>query len=118
MHPSTESVQRLMEIGFVAVGNGFFADAESIFSGVQAARPNSELPMIGRAFIRISAGRHHEAVQILQQALEINPESEMAMTFLGAALQFLGLSQASEGVLRQVQGSGEAVELAKSLLEK
>ena len=121
MQPSTESVQRLMEIGFVAVGNGLLTDAEAIFAGVQAVRPDSELPLIGRAFVRMNARQYREAVRLLQQAMEKNPESDLAMGFLGAALKLSGMNQTSREVLQQVidaNGSEEAVALAKSLLEK
>ena len=121
MQPSTENVQRLMEIGFVAAGNGLLADAEVIFAGVQAARPDSELPLVGRAFIRMNAKQHRDAVLLLQQAMEKNPESDLAMSFLGAALQMSGMNQASREVLQQVidaNGNEQAVELAKALLEK
>ena len=121
MQPSTESVQRLMEIGFVAAGNGWLADAEAIFSGVQAARPDSELPLVGRAFIRMNARQHREAAMLLQQAMEKNPESDLAMSFLGATLQMSGMNQASRDVLEQVieaNNNEQAVELAKALLEK
>lgn len=121
MEPSTESVQRLMEIGFIAAGNGLLADAEAIFQGVQAARPESELPLVGRAFIRMNARQHRDAALLLQQAMEKNPDSDLAMSFLGAALQMSGMNQASRDVLQQViaeNGNEQAVELAKALLEK
>ena len=121
MQPNTQSVQRLMEIGLMAAGNGLLSDAETIFLGLAAARPESELPLVGRAFVRMNAGRHKEAALLLQQAMEKNPDSDLAMSFLGAALQMSGLTSASLDVLQQVieaNGNPEAVEFAKSLLEE
>lgn len=120
MQPSTRNVQLLMEIGMVAAGNGLFADAEAIFNGVQAIRPESELPLVGRAIIRMQVKKYPEALFLLREAMEKNPESDLAMSFLGAALHLSGMNQASREVLGQVVDAGgnpQAVELAKSLLE-
>lgn len=120
MEVNTETVQSLMEIGYVAVGCGYFAEAEAIFAGVQAARPASELPQLGRAMAKLNAGQVNEAISLLRGALETNPDSDLAMSFLGLALRKAGLGQASRDVLDQVIRANhqpEAVALARSLLE-
>jgi len=117
---STETVQQLTEMGFVAVGNGMFAEAETIFAGVAAARPDSELPLIAQGINQMNAGKVSDAIHTLQAAVQKNPESAMAMSCLGVALKLAGLSAASEDVCQQVvqeNRHAEAVALAKSLLE-
>ena len=46
----SEMVQLLMDIGYVATGRGFQSQANDIFNGIIAARPNSELPLIGLVY--------------------------------------------------------------------
>ena len=67
----------------------------------------------------MNAGRHAEAIAILRSALEKNDESDLAMCFLGMALQLAGYGKESESFLQQVvdaNGQQDAVALAKSLL--
>ena len=119
MELSTPTVQRLMEVGLLAAGNHMDADANKIFAAIAAVRPESEMPLIGRAIARLNKGNFGEAINLLGEAVEKNPESEMAMTFLGMALKVSGMTAASEDALNQVVQSGNneaAVELAKSLL--
>lgn len=109
-----------MEIGLAAAGNGYIAQAEQIFRGIEAIQPESELPLIGRAVARLNAGRKLEAIKILQSAMEKNPDSDLAMSFLGFALHLAGMKQASRDALTQVVEANnceEAVALAKSVLE-
>lgn len=120
MNASTELVQRLMEVGYVAAGNGYSKQAEAIFAGVQAVRPESELPSIGLAVMQLNAGLCEVAVKTLEEeGLKRNPDSELVQSFLGLALKLGGQSARSEQVLQKVIASGsntQAVELARSLL--
>ena len=69
----TEAIQRLMEVGYVAAGMGMHSEAESIFMGIQAARPDSEYPQIGWAVVRMNAGLHDDAIHILRNVLDQIP---------------------------------------------
>lgn len=109
-----------MEIGFVAAGNGLYREAEQIFIGIEAVRPESELPLVGRAFIRMNAGKPQSAIPLLKESLEINPDSDMALCFLGIASKLAGMSQASVEVFEQViqaNQTPEAIDLAQAMLE-
>lgn len=120
MEVSVEQVQRLMEIGCVAAGRGLFDQAESIFDGLQKIRPESELPKVGRAIGLMNHGKIGEAITQLKAAVEQNPDSDLAMSFLGMALHLGGLEEASKEVLQQVIDANHdeaAVALAQSLLE-
>lgn len=120
MDIGTEAVRRLMEIGYMAAGGGMTAQADVIFAGVQAARPDSELPLIGRAVARLNSGRADDAITLLRQALERNPDSDLAAAFLGLALSQAGLRSAADALLQQVRAANrdpQAAALAGSLLE-
>jgi hypothetical protein len=96
----TPLVRLMMEIGYLATGNGFSAEAEVIFDGVRAVRPGSEVPIIGLAVTRMNAGRPFEAVSLLEeQALRLCPGSELALGFLGLALRLAGHTGRSQSVL-------------------
>lgn len=133
-NPDVAEVQLMMEIGFLAVGSNRFGDAERIFTGIQSVRPDSELPLIGRAVVRMAAEKIDDAIQLLQMAVQKNEDSFLAMSFLGTALQMANYNSAATDVLQQVidadhkqrQKAGEhhssdrsyqaAVDLAQSLL--
>lgn len=120
MQATTEQVQRLMETALVAAGAGLQDNAEDIFTGIQAVRPESELPAVGRAFGLMSAGRLPDSVLLLEQTASRHPDSELALSFLGAALKLSGRNQAAQDVLRRVAGAGTnaaAVNLAAAMAQ-
>jgi Flp pilus assembly protein TadD len=122
MQIEKELLQILMESGYLAGGYGFFAEAEVIFKGIMAARPESEYPLIGLAVSKMNAGKNDEAVKILhKQALKLNPESDLARSFIGLALKLGGLNDESLTVLGEVVAAGRdetAVKMARSLMEE
>ena len=122
MEADGKLVQLLMEIGYLAGGHGFFDESEIIFEGVKAARPDSEYPLIGLAVTKMNIGDYAEAARILgQEALKKNPESDLAMSFLGLVLKLSGLTSESEQIMSQVieaDRDQEAVNMAKSVLEE
>jgi len=114
-------LQLLMQIGFLASGRGNISGAETIFSGVQAQRPESEYPLIGRAVNRLNDLDYEGAIRILiSEALEKNPESDLAKGFLGFALRKAGLTGHSREVCREVVDAGRdevAMAMAAAVLE-
>ena len=95
------------------------SEAATIFAAIEAVRPDSELPLVGQGVVHLNAGRTNEGITVLRKALEKNPDSEFAASFLGLALLQAGLSQAAENLLNQVVTSGKdprAVELSRALL--
>jgi hypothetical protein len=99
----TPLVRLMMEIGYMAAGNGFSAEAEAIFEGVRAVRPGSEVPIIGLAVTRMNTGRPLEAVSLLErQALRLSPGSELALGFLGLALKLAGHTSRSQWVFEDL----------------
>jgi Flp pilus assembly protein TadD len=115
-------IQMLMEAGYLAGGYGFFEESQRIFEGIRAARPDSELPLIGLALSKINEGKHEEASRILwDQALKLNPESDLAKSFLGLSLKLGGLTSESRTLLQEVVDADRddaAVNMARNLLEE
>ena len=118
----TDMLTTLMEIGHLAGGYGFFAESETIFAGLAAARPNSALPHIGRAVAHLNAHRPEEAVRILrEQALERDPTSELARGFLGLSLMLAGFRHEGERVIQVLLdqgGDATALKLAENLIHE
>lgn len=112
----SELVKILMDIGYVATGRGFQSQAADIFSGVIAARPNSELPLIGLAVSKINFGNFLEASKILsERALIINPNSGLAKCFLSMAIRALGGKSEADELLNEVVQSEASDECSKKL---
>jgi hypothetical protein len=117
----TPLIRLMMEIGYLATGNGFPTEAEAIFEGVRAVRPGSEVPIIGLAVSRMNAGHPLEAVSLLEeQALRLNPESELTRGFLGLALRLAGHTARSQSVLEELAAKATnpiAGGMARALLD-
>lgn len=119
MNLTTETLQSLMEAGYVAAGRGLAPLAERIFAGVEAARPDSDAPAIGRAVLALNVGDAAAAVELLRGALAKHPDSDVTKSFLGLALRQAGLNQQCEQVLGDVVGAGRdpaAKALAEAIL--
>ncbi|MCG8650824.1 MAG: HrpB1 family type III secretion system apparatus protein [Pirellulales bacterium] len=120
MKINTETVQRLLEVGLMAAGWGQASESETILRGVQAARPESELPLVAQAVRCMTVCQEREAIALLESALEKNPKSEFAMSMLAFTLHRCGLNQASRNAAQQVVdagGNSEPTALAKAILE-
>ncbi|MEM7475303.1 MAG: hypothetical protein AAF483_09955 [Planctomycetota bacterium] len=121
MQIESDKLQLLMEIGLLAAGQGMGKEAETIFRALEAARPDSELPLIGRAIMHMNLSKNDMAILNLRSALLKNPNSELAMAFLGFALKSMGMNEASENALRQVtelQEDNAATALASAMLSE
>lgn len=120
MEASTELVRLLMEIGFVGMEAGLADDAIKVFDGVQAVRPDSEMPLIGRSIVQMSVNRPEDAVATLETATKMNPKSLFVKSYLGMALKLAGKSWKGRAVLNDVvatKGDAAAVALAQRLLQ-
>jgi len=120
MEFTSDTLQRATEVGYLAATNGMTGQSLAIFDGLSAARPDSELPDIGKSFAHLCAGDTQEAVRILtQEALAKNPESLVAKAFVGLCLKQAGMNAEADGVLEDVAGEdGDPVakEMATALL--
>ena len=113
-------VRLLMEIGYLAGANGMVDEAEQIFTALQVVRPESEYPLIGSAVTLMNSGRPGEAAKIIwDKALQLNPESDLAKSFLGLALKLSGMQGECRAILEEVietDRDPQATEMAKSII--
>jgi predicted Zn-dependent protease len=118
----TEMIQLLIDIGYVSTGIGRKRDAENIFESVIAARPKQELPFVAYSFMRMAFGEYVEASHLLiERALKINPDSEMAQAFYGLLLYQVGRKGESNMVLGNIMNNGkdkDAYQLAESIIKE
>jgi hypothetical protein len=122
MDVDSKSLQLLMELGFLAGGYGYMHEAEVIFEGLKAIRPENESPLIGLAFARMNNNQMEDSIRILEtEALRVNPNSDLARAFLGFALKLTGRVEQSHVLLKQVVERNRdqaAVNMAKGILEE
>lgn len=117
---SADMLQTLGEVAFVATSCGLWNHAEDIFNGIKAVRPWSELPVISQALARMSVFDDGRAIELLSnEALEINPNNQIARAFLGMALKRCGFTKKAQETLDAVVKDGSdsrAVEVAKAVI--
>ena len=120
MEIKAQVLQKLTEIGLVAAGRGMLSEAETIFAALEAVRPESEIPLVGRAIAHLNRNSTAAAVRLLEQALSKNADSQIAKTFLGVANLSAGMNAAAETQLQQaieVDPHSDSATLAKALLQ-
>jgi hypothetical protein len=120
VHIQSELVRLLMRIGYAAAWQGLHKEAVTIFEGVGAVRPESEVPVIGASVVAMIAGKPDVAIQVLREgALDLNPESQLARVHLGVALRLKGDEEEGLSLLGQVASGpdSEAAALAANLLQ-
>lgn len=112
----TEDTRLLTEIGFIALSAGLEGPAETIFRGIEAARPNQEAGPIGRALVHMARGELDPAITILRTL----PPSDAALGYLGLALARRGDGAEARAILQRVaRTSSDAafIDLATAALE-
>lgn len=91
METPAELVRLLLRLGYWSVWQGLYAEAATLFNGARAARPQSELPVLGMAVLAMVMQRPESAVQLLREsALPLNPASELVQAHIGCALRLAG----------------------------
>jgi hypothetical protein len=102
-------MRTLMEIGVAASAGGLFNQANAIFEGMGAMRPDSEGPGIGLAIARLNARNFDEAAQILRdKVLAKHPQSIEAKMFLGLALRLGGRNAECDNIIKELAASSDA----------
>jgi hypothetical protein len=89
-----EDVQLLADIGLLALSYGKLETAETIFKGVQAARPANEAGPLGLALANLARGDVAAAVETLRKL----PPSDPVQLYLGIALLRSGDKRAAEEI--------------------
>ncbi len=120
MDIETKTLQYMAELGFLAADVGRAGEAERIFQGLSAVRPDGEAVLLGLAYVRLTGGFVREALNILQgRAQALYPDNEVIKSFIGLALFWDGQPGEGRAVLEQVAASGSdpaAVAMARQLL--
>lgn len=121
---SGDLLGRLARAGSLASFCCLDDDAQIIYDGLRAVRPDNVDVLVGLATMKINAHHPQEAIVILRDmALKLDPKHTTAKCFLGLALEDAGRHGESEQVLREVVDSGGDVPdcdraLALELLEQ
>lgn len=91
MQASTELLQMLSEVGYMACFRGDIERSERIMDGVDAVGV-SQIPIkMGVAISRVYAGKYDQAITILRDdILREDPDHMSAKCFLGIALSQVG----------------------------
>ncbi|MBG0775379.1 MAG: hypothetical protein H0S85_02980 [Desulfovibrionaceae bacterium] len=117
-----ELLQKVTEIGLLASNYGQVKEAEAIFEGLVAVRPDQETPYIGMAMAKMNSGSYDEALELLlEKALTINPESDLAKSFAALCYKLAGKPVEAKAAADFVveNGSDEAaVAMAKGVIEE
>lgn len=127
--------QRLAEIGFVAAGKGWLAQASQVFRPLIDIAPHRTLPHIGLALALLNGGKPEEALRVLEQAQRIVSNSEtpaseaelsdrrddsaLIQAFYGVALKLAGHTTESFRILEGLSGRpshDRAGRIARSML--
>lgn len=107
-----EQVRLMAELGFTALMRGRDEEAESIFLGVQAARPEQEAGPIGLALLALKRSDPDTAIGLLKEFTA----DERALTFLGLAYYRKGDTERAARILNDALNLG-ASDLAADLLK-
>ena len=94
----TEDTRLLTEIGFIALSAGLDGQADTIFRGIEAARPGQEAGPLGRALVHLARGELDGAIAILRGL----PPSDAALSYLGLALARRGDGAEAKAILQRV----------------
>ncbi|MBI4212515.1 MAG: tetratricopeptide repeat protein [Deltaproteobacteria bacterium] len=110
----------LMEAGYVYLGMKRYDDARSVFEGVSALAPDSDVPLVALGGVHFCEGRLKEAIACYEQALKLDPGSLFAKVYLGEALLFAGRMDDGMVLLKEVEkkdGTGAAGHFASTLID-
>ena len=96
-------VRLLLRIGYWSVWHGLYSEAATLFNGARAARPQSELPVLGMAVLAMVMQKPESAIQLLRDtALSLRPESELVQAHLGCALRLAGEEDEGAALLARI----------------
>ncbi len=91
MEISTEMIQLLSQVGYLACFNGDVDKGQLIMDSVEANCNGQSAALVGVAISRIYAGQYEDAIRILKEnVLTVEPDNMSAKCFLGMALSESG----------------------------
>ena len=116
---TSEEISLLLEAGFLCRYTGHFDRARTIFAGVRALRPDSDMPLVALGTVEFDQGHFPSAISEYQKALEVNPSSSYAYAHLGEAQLFQMERTAARESLQtavKLDSRGASGQFARSLL--
>jgi len=119
METPGNTVRLLMRLGYWAVWHGLYTEAAALFRGAQAARPTSDVPVIGMAVLAMAMGKPESAVDLLKTEVAAGRSSAQVQAHLGYALRLAGAEMEGAELLHRVaQGDSDAQarQMASNLL--
>lgn len=108
-HLETSDVRLLVDIGFTALSAGLDVEAEAIFDGVKAARPEQEVGPLGLAMVQMARNDLDGAVSTLRAL----PPSDAVLTYMGLALARRGDGAQARELFRTVIASAAGTPFAE-----
>ena len=115
-----EEVAFLLEAGQLLMELGRPKDAETVFVGVSALLPKSDVPLVLLGNLLFSQGKFQRALKFHQDALKARPDSALAQAHIGEALMFLkkiddGLAALHKAI--EMDADSPAAAFARALIE-
>ena len=84
---SQELLQKLTEVGFLAVRLGCYEQAQRIFMSLSVAYPEKRVFLLGLAFCWLTQGQNEKAVAFLAGQCEKHPDDQEFQVLYGIALK-------------------------------
>lgn len=113
MEASTELLQSLSEVGYMACFQGDSERSERIMDGVNAIGLEQIPIKMGVAITKIYSGKYEQGIKILRDdILSEDPDHLSAKCFLGIALMQLGNNEEATNLLEEVARNGNDDESA------
>ncbi|MDD4932765.1 MAG: hypothetical protein PHO89_04780 [Methylacidiphilaceae bacterium] len=111
----------LMEIALLGLFSGFVGEAEAIFRAMERLYPRSALPWIGQGLVSLRGGDPQRAVGSLRHALRVEPESDLARSFLVLCLEIAGRGEEARALGAAMRSFGRdrgAMDLIDRILHR
>ncbi|MBM3198185.1 MAG: SctF chaperone SctG [Chlamydiae bacterium] len=86
----------MTEAGFIAVNQSDEDSAVKLFKAASLLAPEQMLPKIGFGYIHLCKLELKQAAKVFSEVLEVEPDNDMAKTFLGLSLS-LNPTELSKG---------------------
>jgi predicted Zn-dependent protease len=110
----------LLEVGYLWMDMGKYDKARTVFNGVSALMPKSEVPHLALGTLEFAQGKHDKALQTYRTAQRLAPKSGLPRAYAAEALLFMGKTQEALKEIRaamDVEPSGDGARLAQALKE-
>lgn len=108
----------MLEAGYIYLAMGKLSEAKQVFEGLIALAPTHDVPVVALGNVLFAQKKYLQAIRVLKDAIDVNPESAFAHAHLGEAYLFYGKrDDASKALAKAVSldPKGATGEFARSL---